>query len=153
MYNPSPVPITVNFETVNGFQTPIVIPGGEVFAQQMPSDSGARFFTGTNATFGAFTVTDEGATVFDWGHASTSERLMGNIVQVGFAEGDDPSSDDDIVGGPGENSSPVWLIAENLEDPTDTEFQICVDVQGDGCLLYTSPSPRDQRGSRMPSSA
>ena len=28
--------------------------------------------------------------------------------------------------------------------------------QGDvfyGCLLYTSPSPRDQRGSRMPSSA
>ena len=28
-------------------------------------------------------------------------------------------------------------------------------VQGhvDGCLLYTSPSPRDQRGSRMPSSA
>ena len=25
--------------------------------------------------------------------------------------------------------------------------------QDDGCLLYTSPSPRDQRGSRMPSSA
>ena len=25
--------------------------------------------------------------------------------------------------------------------------------QGIGCLLYTSPSPRDQRGSRMPSSA
>ena len=24
---------------------------------------------------------------------------------------------------------------------------------GSGCLLYTSPSPRDQRGSRMPSSA
>ena len=26
-------------------------------------------------------------------------------------------------------------------------------VQYWGCLLYTSPSPRDQRGSRMPSSA
>ena len=25
--------------------------------------------------------------------------------------------------------------------------------QGSVCLLYTSPSPRDQRGSRMPSSA
>ena len=25
--------------------------------------------------------------------------------------------------------------------------------QDDNCLLYTSPSPRDQRGSRMPSSA
>ena len=27
------------------------------------------------------------------------------------------------------------------------------DFKGTGCLLYTSPSPRDQRGSRMPSSA
>ena len=26
-------------------------------------------------------------------------------------------------------------------------------ADGMGCLLYTSPSPRDQRGSRMPSSA
>ena len=26
-------------------------------------------------------------------------------------------------------------------------------LQHRGCLLYTSPSPRDQRGSRMPSSA
>ena len=26
-------------------------------------------------------------------------------------------------------------------------------VKAIGCLLYTSPSPRDQRGSRMPSSA
>ena len=26
-------------------------------------------------------------------------------------------------------------------------------VDRNGCLLYTSPSPRDQRGSRMPSSA
>ena len=27
------------------------------------------------------------------------------------------------------------------------------DTQGDDCLLYTSPSPRDKRQSRMPSSA
>ena len=27
------------------------------------------------------------------------------------------------------------------------------DKMSNGCLLYTSPSPRDQRGSRMPSSA
>ena len=26
-------------------------------------------------------------------------------------------------------------------------------LKANGCLLYTSPSPRDQRGSRMPSSA
>ena len=28
-----------------------------------------------------------------------------------------------------------------------------LDVKAESCLLYTSPSPRDQRGSRMPSSA
>ena len=28
-----------------------------------------------------------------------------------------------------------------------------IDCADDTCLLYTSPSPRDQRGSRMPSSA
>ena len=30
---------------------------------------------------------------------------------------------------------------------------ILCDINIKGCLLYTSPSPRDQRGSRMPSSA
>ena len=29
----------------------------------------------------------------------------------------------------------------------------CPGCHSKGCLLYTSPSPRDQRGSRMPSSA
>ena len=32
-------------------------------------------------------------------------------------------------------------------------FGGAADAAGDACLLYTSPSPRDQRGSRMPSSA
>ena len=30
---------------------------------------------------------------------------------------------------------------------------LAIEVSPEGCLLYTSPSPRDQRGSRMPSSA
>ena len=33
------------------------------------------------------------------------------------------------------------------------EFRGFVGVEVERCLLYTSPSPRDQRGSRMPSSA
>ena len=32
-------------------------------------------------------------------------------------------------------------------------FNVRPDSQARNCLLYTSPSPRDQRGSRMPSSA
>ena len=68
----------------------------------------------------------------------------------------------------------VERIAESIETlhvhlstllaPEDFEIVVVDDGSGDGtaaeaeatgkaCLLYTSPSPRDQRGSRMPSSA
>ena len=57
---------------------------------------------------------------------------------------------------------PVWFKAtmtteEFLETAKGTAregmgFEIAC-AQLCGCLLYTSPSPRDQRGSRMPSSA
>ena len=33
------------------------------------------------------------------------------------------------------------------------KYTISDPAAGNACLLYTSPSPRDQRGSRMPSSA
>ena len=39
-------------------------------------------------------------------------------------------------------------------DEANIDKGIIVLLTGNGnCLLYTSPSPRDQRGSRMPSSA
>ena len=37
-----------------------------------------------------------------------------------------------------------------VKDAATAKFDESIDV---ACLLYTSPSPRDQRGSRMPSSA
>ena len=53
-----------------------------------------------------------------------------------------------------------YLGPDGIVD-TDDYFVIAVNALGNGissspsntCLLYTSPSPRDQRGSRMPSSA
>ena len=44
---------------------------------------------------------------------------------------------------------------EYLQDLWEQEQKICrpKDLLPIACLLYTSPSPRDQRGSRMPSSA
>ena len=43
------------------------------------------------------------------------------------------------------------------EDPYGEGWIIKIDIsdisESSSCLLYTSPSPRDQRGSRMPSSA
>ena len=45
-----------------------------------------------------------------------------------------------------------WLLDHGPRERLDTVFT--KDAVCDySCLLYTSPSPRDQRGSRMPSSA
>ena len=42
------------------------------------------------------------------------------------------------------------IFVDNLENVINREVSLEDDI---ACLLYTSPSPRDQRGSRMPSSA
>ena len=45
------------------------------------------------------------------------------------------------------NDAQISLFIDNIEG-VDYAAEM-----GANCLLYTSPSPRDQRGSRMPSSA
>ena len=51
----------------------------------------------------------------------------------------------------------VFRESDVAERAHDLRSEYCVKVTGTveprPCLLYTSPSPRDQRGSRMPSSA
>ena len=51
----------------------------------------------------------------------------------------------------------ITLADDDVVDVTNLQRQIAHDLAAVGrnkaCLLYTSPSPRDQRGSRMPSSA
>ena len=43
--------------------------------------------------------------------------------------------------------------AENLQVHDEGADMSWMGYNNEDCLLYTSPSPRDQRGSRMPSSA
>ena len=46
------------------------------------------------------------------------------------------------------------LVVDHEKTANDPPGSVEVDpVPVSDCLLYTSPSPRDQRGSRMPSSA
>ena len=46
----------------------------------------------------------------------------------------------------------AWKKYEDLTRQILYKRPVCLE-QVEHCLLYTSPSPRDQRGSRMPSSA
>ena len=65
----------------------------------------------------------------------------------------------EIVKGLCEDNAEEWGRIELEEtkigrlDHKIEKLQIIRGVPGAACLLYTSPSPRDQRGSRMPSSA
>ena len=53
----------------------------------------------------------------------------------------------------------IYTVGDgNLIDNGDGSWDLTIPLadalaEGNYCLLYTSPSPRDQRGSRMPSSA
>ena len=53
--------------------------------------------------------------------------------------------------------NPIALNEDGVDASIiEKEIEIAKDqlrAEGKPCLLYTSPSPRDQRGSRMPSSA
>ena len=50
--------------------------------------------------------------------------------------------------------NPVTVAPGDVLTPEQAATLTFVPVEDfNGCLLYTSPSPRDQRGSRMPSSA
>ena len=46
----------------------------------------------------------------------------------------------------------TYNFDDTIKDDTKYDLKVIV-TDNVGCLLYTSPSPRDQRGSRMPSSA
>ena len=73
--------------------------------------------------------------------------LTADNNQVEFLAAGVPRDADDLEG---------WTAYENFMDELDSEQEVSVHVEaylyGD-CLLYTSPSPRDLGGSRMPSSA
>ena len=54
---------------------------------------------------------------------------------------------------PGVNTNHGRVAVESVALGDGPEWLIIAHAEKTRCLLYTSPSPRDQRGSRMPSSA
>ena len=93
-------------------------------------------------------------------------KIQGAVIQIGEKMVDGENWDWDEV-----NNNPFWcpdpVAAKNWEDYLDSirkdgnSVGAILEVRASGvpagwgapCLLYTSPSPRDKRQSRMPSSA
>ena len=55
-----------------------------------------------------------------------------------------------LTGGPGVGKTSV---AKAMLEQLDSDYIVVNGSMSGNCLLYTSPSPRDKRQSRMPSSA
>ena len=72
-----------------------------------------------------------------------TEQKHGLMVDR-LALNDAPGGEGEFLGGKGINH--YRILADNW-------WLTMAYVRSETCLLYTSPSPRDQRGSRMPSSA
>ena len=77
------------------------------------------------------------------------KEIINNLTNVGLeveSFENAPSELDDFI---------VAKILNAQQHPNADRLRVCdVDIgKSETCLLYTSPSPRDQRGSRMPSSA
>ena len=81
-----------------------------------------------------------GAMKIDHGGRGAAERLASRIPITPLDRGD---CDDTVV--------PARMMVEQQGASETTELEASVSMKT--CLLYTSPSPRDQRGSRMPASA
>ena len=70
--------------------------------------------------------------------------IMGAINSVRIYSLEDPTNPIEVANIAGDPST--WRDIKTHEN-------FAYVIADRGCLLYTSPSPRDQRGSRMPSSA
>ena len=114
----------------------------------MEADERAFVFVRQNIPAGPVD-TDEGGILL---YADTQTVTGGTGVTLTFTE---TLADTD-----GNDANP--LTVENVLADEDGPASAANDAAEDGahsargnyiCLLYTSPSPRDQRGSRMPSSA
>ena len=100
-------------------------------------------------------VEGEVATIGITKHAS---ELLGDIVFAELPEKGSSVEKDGTAGVVESTKAASDVYTPISGEVVDTNQSIVddpskINADPEGCLLYTSPSPRDQRGSRMPSSA
>jgi uncharacterized repeat protein (TIGR01451 family) len=114
IYNPNTAVITVTYESLTGTGT-FDVPAGGIFEFQMPTNSGAHFYTTDSSTFSAICAVDYHGTTHDWGFTLLPEDALTTSALVGWGPGTS-----DLTA----NGSPVWLTA--VADTT-----VYVDYDGD----------------------
>ena len=77
------------------------------------------------------------------------DQVLGEDLTIDFTTGDDTANGSDFAPTNGTITIPAGQLSATLTFPILDDSA----AESNDCLLYTSPSPRDQRGSRMPSSA
>ena len=83
-----------------------------------------------------------------WMAAATLGKVLGKTLDITLVE-----SDEIGTVGVGEATIPTILTLHEVLKIKEQDFLSAVQGTFKFCLLYTSPSPRDKRQSRMPSSA
>ena len=93
-------------------------------------------------------------------HDSCSEDTIAAAQSIGLAMGKETILVNDVPGfatsrlGVVLGNEAIRMLADGVASASDIDTAMRLGYRHPmGCLLYTSPSPRDQRGSRMPSSA
>ena len=105
---------------------------------------GANFYTTDGSTFYATVSVDDDSPLdgviagtnglnysaaTDWGFGLVPESALSNQLFVGLGIGRDPNSGVN----PGENGSPIWVVADLLDGTTPVNgIQICIDYNNDG---------------------
>ena len=114
LYNPDTSPLTVNYETYPSGSGNFSVPAGGTYEFQMPTGSGAHFYT-SGSPFFAICLMDYDGSTHDWGFTLLPESALTTVAAVGWGPGSSNLS---------ENGSPVWVT------PT-ANTRIYVDYDGD----------------------
>ena len=135
----------------------------EILWRRLPAPTGARVAVAATFLVVCLTMSQQSIAQEAANSTATLSRQLvheaGSLIDESIQNGFDRDKVDQIFrratlsDGSVENLL-AWL-AESRGDITQPRGQVIaeIEVQIASCLLYTSPSPRDKRQSRMPSSA
>ncbi|MCB0126531.1 MAG: hypothetical protein KDE58_29945, partial [Caldilineaceae bacterium] len=131
LYNATSNPITVQWATTAGAQTPLSVGARGVSSVVVPNGTGSHFFTADGTNFMAVAAIDSDGpentnAKADWGFTLVPERMLTQQIMVGWGPGRDPLSSVR----PSENGSPVWVMPI-INNGAGGPVNICVDYDGD----------------------